>query len=971
MASAKKTTWSSADYVGRASRIALERVTASLLAQMREEWGDDWLKQMNQTIQEADANIRRSRADWRNRPEIFAKGDVVDWDLSNLSGTLTDLPAVLPKLKNKAGRIRSAAFKVREIRNAHAHASTTFDVHDAERCQRDIRTLAQLVALVADQEAAAEVEAVADEMITSLQKKADEAPNNALQASELAEIKSLVAELLRLQKKDERVMELATVDVENQEPLKPVSTVMTQSAGIEQEQPLGLPVFPSHLQPKEGQGLVFFPIVSGMGGSGSFAYVKAFPASDAVGTEHLATVLQVRPHQRDSLRHAIEVARDSERDEPDLRRTMFKVEPSDFEGSSFLLAAVLADRAMRVGLSDAFRCRPIIATGDVRRHGHGEVSAIELLEEKITLLKSAPADAIFLYPKVNDGSLSEEARARLKLAVGSGMAVRAVSHLNELDDLFLDHEVEAVRASGENDFNRNKALRTQIPFIAPLRWMRIFGGISVGAAVLLGLAYFAGEIYKSGRIDPVQAQASADRLNSLIRATPNVDPDEISFSQCQAFVASVKGLTELDFDRAGPDHIAALKLADSCESSIQASDQRWQDLEQAAGDEGTDHRSIAKIAEARLALLPFDLNRADRADFAPLLEKADLAVVTIQESDSRIAQLIESLEGQPATGESSDSDPVIGALEEFTAFDVERLENVNPGALASARNSRASVQASDRRIESARRSLTAYRMVASSVTLEYVESVWATLTDYDKSRMPPELLEAYAKRNLVASSRRIDEFDAAAARFVSDGSARNLEAALLALSNLTVEDRALLTDDQLNRIGSIRQEHLQRRNTAATFAALRLAEQQWITAEAGGRGLAVAAQNLIDKLSEIEEVDKAYSSNLDELAINTAERVQSAMAGAKERISMAMRNARLVLAAGSRTSADMARSLGASVNALQQLDRELLSDEERTLLDRACGIQSSPMQDGIAPLRWCLVRDVVDGPTIAPLVVNP
>lgn len=160
----------------------------------------------------------------------------------------------------------------------------------------------------------------------------------------------------------------------------------------------------------------------------------------------------------------------------------------DFDGCSYGLALALADKRARFGEQGQFD--RIIATGVLGKQG--AVSRVEAFPQKLALvLATLDRQSLFVFPQENldaDPGLLERA------VVSKGM-IRAVRHLNELQDLWQTElipsqqdEVPAPRDSHESLRETSELIPSQQSEVpAPARGY-FFKGIVLGFSIVMLIA---------------------------------------------------------------------------------------------------------------------------------------------------------------------------------------------------------------------------------------------------------------------------------------------------------------------------------------------------------------------------------------------------------------------------------------------------------------------------------------------------
>ncbi|AZL58303.1 hypothetical protein EI545_05290 [Tabrizicola piscis] len=190
-----------------------------------------------------------------------------------------------------------------------------------------------------------------------------------------------------------------------------------------------------HAIPSPAKGVVLFPIVSALSDDESdYGVISTSTYSSPTGRITFASTFS-GVERNNGYHQIIADARHHELDGSRTEQsTRARIDPSDFGGNSFGLAAAIADKTARYGVAEGLAGRHIVATGILERDGQGTVIQVDEFQAKVRLLvRSAPSGSFFIFPKENLDASDAQTRELLDQVQ---FEWRAVTHVDELHDIF-------------------------------------------------------------------------------------------------------------------------------------------------------------------------------------------------------------------------------------------------------------------------------------------------------------------------------------------------------------------------------------------------------------------------------------------------------------------------------------------------------------------------------------------------------
>lgn len=661
--------------------------------------------------------------------------------------------------------------------------------------------------------------------------------------------------------------------------------------------------------PAPGPGVSWFPIV-GEGG-GDFGYFKAtrLPETDPRATFYAPGLAQ---NKREAFQQIIDATRADEKDDVvSAATTRIRMDPGQFSGLSFGLAAAIADRTARYGRAAAFEKATVIATGVVLAQRHGEVGAIDLFSEKVALIDNSAAtkelaDILFVFPKANFASADDASRATLaRWSAGARIRWRAVSHLDDLDDLLPQAVGPVTEVPDEAASVPSKAIETPPPVTSvrvPDAGSRGVGTVYRKALLLgggLGLAILAGAASLSiwvlgSKPDPVMVQASDDRIHAVVLASEGAAAAPADLDRCAALGQKVAALTDFDRARLSGDVGAAIIAANDCRSRFEASDGRLDSLMGAVEKLDRGEGSADDAARALQTLTAFDMARPHDASQTYAIDRGKQAVGDIEASQRRIDQLADLW----ATKHESTAGDYIrslrAALNGLTESDFARAEGPQRLAVNAARSYLESVDLSDRRLESLRNAVANYADAPDALHARACMTALDAMTAADKQRL------GAGESGIVAK--------AASCGVALSASQSRLDVLMKAYSELRA-------------------------------------------AEAKGSGIDTALLRLKSAADSMTEFDRSALSDDQRAVVRAAENVSEQLSESDKRISNAAAYVQAALVAQQRVSGSFFKSFQQSINDLTNLDYDRMDLAMQQQIERACSLQPPLPPGSIAPVQ--------------------
>lgn len=712
--------WKPIDFVTRAQREALLAITTVLMGEMKREWGDRWLEELNSLVSQPPSPDTRSVDPRSNEPLKLVNGKL-DWDLARMTRSVRVLRRKLsffstPEMKEREDRIRFLTETVRDTRNHNAHPKASLNYNDLQSAKKQLNGLIEYVTLVAGAEASKSIKAISAEMIAWVERRvAEPEKTSVIDPADIAQIKAMLLELHREQKaaKEEKKEQSQGAQAKRDRTGDSDNTTSAEQTSMKSEPAeLHAKVTPLRRRrnpiPAARNGLVLFPAVVASDETKSELCIVScdlFQPTHQMSSVFLPIGLEVA--QANLCYSIIQNARQDE-DNADLSIATVRArfDPNEFQGPSFGLATAIADRSVRYGFSESWTGRHVIATGEIIKGGQGEVGPIDGFEAKVRLLeREAPPRSLFIFPKANLDAASAEILEALRRAEASGaFSWKAVSHVRELEELFADPAVTAPLAAkgmsnSEPEGHNSSGERTAD--LAPVtRGYKklMLSSVAAGIVLLAGL-YGAGYLRDQFRVDPVLEQANEEHLIVLKRLSQQVvsSPDDAGL--CQELVAAAEK-TGRSIDAAPGVNDGTLgKAVADCSEALTQSDRRWAALATSINVSDTGSPSASgSILDARSALTAFDLSRLSEEGKAALMQQTEERGRAFAASDARLNSLAEAAKAVMSERTPDLDQRLIAAVSDLDDDDRRRLNAEQQGYLSLASDAAGRLSASERRL---------------------------------------------------------------------------------------------------------------------------------------------------------------------------------------------------------------------------------------------------------------------------------
>jgi len=1007
-----ETDWTPFDFVNRAQRITFSTVAPFFLEQMKKEWGDNWLGELNRARNNRDIRIKEKRPNWFIRNDLVLEDGELRPDFSELCYMVMDTSSELRLFRGRERWVRDLAKEARDIRNQQSHYSTHLNPSDIKQAEDDIRYLAKFAAAIVGEASAKNIYSLTEEMAAWVERRIQEdAVSVDLTPTDIADIKALLVELRgNMNQSSAPVGDDLGSDPKGQH--RPVGAARAdeEAALRETSSSAQKRVVPrsktSRTQrrrnaiPAPSPGLALFPVIDEMDDTwNEIFYVRCDQYVPQHREPSVLRTVALDPGQANRCYSVVETARQNE-DRADLAslHVRARFDSVEFAGPSFGLALAIADRSVRYGYSSEYAGRHIIATGEILKGGQGEVGPIDGLDAKVRLLeREAQAGSLFIFPKANLAGLTDDTKEKLNRAAERGTFTwRAIGHVRELEDLFADPEDQSslpddakpehgsnapLAAKGversETEHNSTDPVgdspaKEKAP--RPSSRYQLVAGIAAGGIVLLGAVYGLSQLRDGLRVDPVTEQLDKERIEMMRRLTSEIPLAPDHAGNCTDLLQALSPLSAAERQSLDLTFPAAAATSERCRAALAESDQRLAVLAKAAESVARTGTSDAyKVFAARSALTKFDLSRAAEAEVSELLTKTADSGTAIAESNARISKFtIAGQTNMSSVSPSSDAE-LFASAEELTDLDQRRLDAQQSAYLALAQDAKARLSASDLRlgiIASAYRQLLKENTVASRQSFQ--TALQAT-TSYDRKRTENPGKEGAAAalsdgRRLVSIG-RITELEVAVAAYRATPSDTNRKAMAAAARSLQADDKALLTGDQQRLLDDVRDSELEVLSSNARLRALADADQDLEQAKRVESGIAVATEALITAFRQLTDFDLSRLDVVQQLSLEAAKGAEEDLLKSDLRIARVLRSAQIVLAAQGQASPDMRTGLSAAFSDLSGLDRERMTPDQHALINKACQANDRTAMGILQSDKNCILTIIEFGPpTLKPSI---
>lgn len=717
--------------------------------------------------------------------------------------------------------------------------------------------------------------------------------------------------------------------------------------------------------PPPAKGIVLFPIVSASSEEDSDFGVVKTQVIPSLGEVITFGSTFPEPTRRNAYQRFISEARHREMDGLSAEKsTRASLDPSDFSGNSYALAAAIADKSVRYDLSKDFADRHLVATGTLERGGQGAVVEIDDFPQKVWLLvRSAPPGALFIFPKANlDAS---DAQTRELLNKGN-FEWRAIAHVDELQDIFaavadpvLPSEKtrpQVLTPAGDVVVDTNGDAPQSSFGVAAIRARRpTLAAVVIAGVVLLGGAFAASEWYGASRLDPIQAQASDERLARFAERASKISKPLDSAPSCRELLAASMALTDVDRDRMLPVHDIAVSASSDCAAALKESEQKWTQLAAAASNIAKGQAvPVDQLSALRESFGAFALSDASSSDRKTMLASVDAYLGENLTRQGRWEALAEAITAWRSNEDSRLVDDVANAYAALTPEDRSLASQEQKVLMTAGQSALAEQQASDRRlidVVAASRRLSADPGAAA---LTSANMALGALLALDHSRADTAELEAISAIEAAMAAAKFQRLSLAAgvfrelrnritARELSDTSSELSEEELRKVPTDIDAAISLAVEAQLELVQSLARER-------RVADAMRSVDE----AESSSSGLASAYGELVAAVEELTSFDEVESSAALRAAITRSDRVRRLLSQSDERIRGVMRLAEQSAGYGQSVPPAIGQAFQSARSSLTTLDLERLSEDQKQLLDSVCGI-SGPLAPGVlAPADRCV-----------------
>jgi hypothetical protein len=958
-----------ADIAFKAQTIARRALSARIAVFLKEHWGDRWLEQLNELIERDNKAQIAKDPKWKPREPVLLGPNGPRWDNNAMLRALRDAVRTMPKLGPRARDIDRFADDLRRSRNKLAHEGE-FSAADRNFAALYIKKSISLMEMIGGQTGIAELQQLKALLETSdeltIAAKGQDATNGPVERlEEFRTMLSMMEEVLtRISKEAPKEPSVppdpqppAAAD-QAKAPLAAKSSIAAAESTVRGRRKGPIP------EPKAG--LVLFPNVSEVSDAESdlgFIQANVYHSRSA---RSLSEIVGFDDPTRRNLYYKI--VTDGRMNEADgataTLSTHARINPSDFAGASFGLAAVLADKVARYGLSDVLPGGHLIATGLVEPNGQGAIGAIDGFDAKVRLLdRDARHGSLFIFPQANLDKADQATNERLVRAAREGRYKwKAISHVEELSDLFAGSST----ANSESPEPRLDALARNQPARSldqsgsadsspkpQHKAAAITASIGLGIALLAGV-YAISEWRNRASVDPIVVQASDERLVRLVQAASTVRTPPDSASSCRDLLTVTSALTEVDRQRLLPVHVSALDVSDRCRAALADSSARWEQIRtfQKALAQGQTI-DLDAAAAAHSALTPFDFSDAQSPEQKALLATFDTVLADRRQADFRWAALAESVRDWRANETSKAIDRVAVTFNQMKPADVAKADAGQRALLEAGQSALQLIAESDGRLLSLSQAALRLADGAAAADVDAVERALGGINPLDQARANREQAAAIDKAKLALRQSRFANVIRAASNYSrrpNRTTASELDNAVNTLSSL---DHDGMTPEQSAAIDDAASAQLAIIESNKRIEAVQDAIATLNVAENGGKGLAAAFQALSAAVNDLTPFDQASDNATLRAAISRAKQVNDALAASDARIAEATKWAERAASLGSRVPIGVAQALQTARSELISLDYERLTVEQKTLLDSVCGI-SGPLAPGtLAPIDRC------------------
>lgn len=910
--------WTPEDYAQAAQRATFKHLSPIVRDLFSRHLGRDWAETVLDQLITTNKEIR-------DRPSKHPGGNTppklpqlvdgrLDWDFPQMVRAIREMVDKLPDLKEERSQVVTICKALGDVRNKLGHENAI--VTPAES-KKHVERLVSLGKLILGEDA--NIPRVADllgdlvrlsspggEQLAELPlPKVSSLPiSSTANASEMREIREMLATLLR------RTEQGGAQPLSNAHPRASGAGAATSPSfdggAVRQDTQRKRTQLPA---PRPG--LCLFPIVAegdGATGVGELGYVNTNTYQPEGRQPDPSRVTGFSGAGRSDVYY--QVIQDSRFGEDDTTKanlhTHARIDPGDFMGNSFGLAAALADRSARYGWAPALRDRAIIATGIVGKGARGQVEPIGSFKEKLAFLeRHAPIGALVLFPAGNVAQASPEVHALLaRIAAAGRVTLRPVQHLSEIGDLFASSDkpkgqatpeaissaeisdpVQPIAGAKEHEHAKpsvppqTRELKPETeperPRSQPRRLTRLLLSTGLAGVTLLASAYLIAERSESVRPSPEQMQ----RISDFLGTYKGMDSASPTAAQCQTLTSARKALTADDQTKLEADGARAIAAAQTCAQWLSESQHRITRLTAATKlleTGGPTPASCSAWDIAVASLQPFDRDMPETG-MALRTSYGEPCKTVLAESDRRIRlayRLVDVVTRN--SGDLVACRDLALAFEQLTNEDMERVSAHDGAIRARALECSAKIADSEARLRAVRDAAGAFE-AADPISARALLSARSRLTPADISQLSPQQSAALQSavdraRSLVgASEARLRNFLTSYAAWQSSPTSQNAARFAQAGDQLTEADRSQQTAGDFQRAISA----LQQIKDAMAARAQRWSLVERLTNSAEGQSPADYWSKLDEAVGRLNASDKEAMTSEQIQLLQRAQRLLS------------------------------------------------------------------------------------------------
>lgn len=940
--------------------------------------GDDWVAILNNQREDK----YKEKGYLRYQKIICKEAEHYNWDFTEIVSSLRDNIKHFNIIKSNKENISELCDKILQFRNQRSHKTPASMSPDYAARQIEV-CISLAKALDIRKECTENLKMIlahVEDGFPSLPAALTDQPQTAtLSASAEEKLNELHVKVEQLLNHAEREA------VKSRQPAEPkpnAESLPEQGAAAKQR------AFKPWVPPEAEPGVTLFPMVmEGTGAEAAFGSFSCRTFTPQHQSNLHATVIGFGGKRSDTFYQAIDEARCTETDIPlAMLHTYTRVDGGDFVGASFSLAAAVADRGARYGLTPTYEHRHIIATGILTPGRRGDIGVIDSFAEKLVLIeRSAPPNALFVFPKGNLDQADAQTVALLrKLESGGRIETRAISHFAELEGIFGAGQTQSPPAAQgspatANDVGAQQATpngrvgaiskgRKSFLGLSPVG---LFLGSVIGGGLLLGFLYLAAN-HSSAPSDPLLVQGGDERLNELARLGAGLRGPIASAAACAELAQAAAALTTSDRGRMAQPHREAMSAADRCAQELRASDTRWEALRLAEFNFRTLSGVLPDVvANARRALTTFDLSRTTEDGKQALLARSESAVAAVAESDRRLASLADALRGWRSHASANAMAHVLELLGTITQPDRRRATGDAAAALSGAQSVMEERDRSDQRLAATVSAAEGLRVSDGAAARDAAERAVAQLTPLDRERATAAQRMAIDAASRLPTESRLREYARAINAFTREDSASNASSLIAAFQALRPDDRLQLRQEHAQGEALVRGAERRMAESALRMENLARAARELDMAERSNTAIGDAQRRLLQAATSLTEFDRARLSGSDRLTLARAAQVGRDVEMSDGRIAAAVRLATLTAAARGAPSPNIVDGLQRARASLTALDYERMTLDQRSIIDRACGPRAQLPPGALAPIAGteCLTATFsIDPPAMEPLM---